>query len=140
MAASCQAAMADRQTSVSTDDDSGFDTLWLLKKMDSRSEKAKTGRSQLAAQGRDGDSATRHQGAAPPHPQATVAFRPRVQQQPPGTPASQAPPSQGDTTPWTDTCPGRAPVSSHIAMTLLPSYIITSDHIPQSLGPHSQRV
>lgn len=33
-------------TAVRTDEDSGFDTLWLLKKMDSRSEKAKTGRSQ----------------------------------------------------------------------------------------------
>lgn len=31
--------MEERPTSVRTDEDSGFDTLWLLKKMDSRSEK-----------------------------------------------------------------------------------------------------
>lgn len=31
--------MDGRHTSVRTDEDSGFDTLWLLKKMDSRSEK-----------------------------------------------------------------------------------------------------
>lgn len=34
--------MAGGHTSVSTDDDSGLDTLWLLKKMDSRSEKTNT--------------------------------------------------------------------------------------------------
>lgn len=38
--ASQQAIVGRRHTSVRTDEDSGFDTLWLLKKMDSRSEKA----------------------------------------------------------------------------------------------------
>lgn len=36
--------MTKRHTSVRTDEDSGFDTLWLLKKMDSRSEKTDMGR------------------------------------------------------------------------------------------------
>lgn len=54
--ASCQAIMEKRHTSVRTDDDSGFDTLWLLKKMDSRSEKNKQGANET----------WRHQGAAPP--------------------------------------------------------------------------
>lgn len=35
------------RTAVRTEDDSGLDTLWLLKKMDSRSERVNTGRSQL---------------------------------------------------------------------------------------------
>lgn len=39
-------ASGKEPTAVRTDDDSGFDTLWLLKKMDSRSETAKTGRGQ----------------------------------------------------------------------------------------------
>ena len=82
-------------TSVRTDDDSGLDTLWLLKKMDSRSEKANTERSGLVAE-RDGDSNARHQGAAPSQLPVTVAARAfslSVQQPPPGAPESRAPPT-----------------------------------------------
>lgn len=62
--ASCQAIMEKRHTSVRTDDDSGFDTLWLLKKMDSRSEK--TDREQI----RPGDSNTDTRGQH--HPRHTL--------------------------------------------------------------------
>lgn len=104
-------------TSVRTDDDSGLDTLWLLKKMDLRSEKVNTRRSRLAAQRGDGDTTAQHQGAAPPRPQVTVAasaFRLSVQQLPPEAPVSREPPPQGDTTPRMDTCPLRAAVSNFL--------------------------
>lgn len=55
-------------TAVRTEDDSGFDTLWLLKKMDSRSRKVQEEKLDCGGDKGPG-SVTRHQGAASAQPQ-----------------------------------------------------------------------
>lgn len=83
-------------TAVRTDDDSGFDTLWLLKKMDSRSEKAKEGATvRSSRQGRRLHHLTPGGSTSPAT--GNGGLRLSIQRQPHGAPASWAPPSPKET-------------------------------------------
>lgn len=90
-----QEAQREGHTAVRTDEDSSFDTLWLLKKMDSQSETPKTGRSlELSSMQRQQFQHLTPGGSTTPAT-GRGALGLRVQQQPPGPP-----PTRRDRTPW----------------------------------------
>lgn len=115
-------ARREGHTAVRTDDDSGFDTLWLLKKMDSRSEKQR----REGARVRSSRQRRRfhHQ---TPGGSTTPATGLRVRQQPPGLPPT---PERHDTmeghTPSRGSCFN---FSSHINMNGLTSLPPLHSHL-----------
>lgn len=94
-------ARREGHTAVRTDEDSGFDTLWLLKKMDSRSEK----------QRREGARVRSSRQRRRFHHQTPGGSTTRPQGSGSGSSHLGSLPPQRDTTPWRDTRRVGAPVS-----------------------------
>lgn len=101
-------------TAVRTDEDSGFDTLWLLKKMDSRSEKQRREGARVRSSRQRQRLRHLTPGGSTTPATGRDAFGLRVQQQPPGPPPT---PKRQDTmerhTPSQGSC---FHFSSHIKM------------------------
>lgn len=120
-------ARREGHTAVRTDDDSGFDTLWLLKKMDSRSEKQRREGARVRSSRQRRRFHHRTPGGSTTPATGRGASGLRVRPQPPGLPPSHP----RDTTPWRDTRRVRAPVSfsSHINVNGLTSLPPLHSHL-----------
>ena len=107
-------ARREGPTAVRTDEDSGFDTLWLLKKMDSRSEKQRREGARVRSSRQRQRLRHLTPGGSTTPATGRDAFGLRVQQQPPGPPPT---PKRQDTmerhTPSQGSC---FHFSSHIKM------------------------
>lgn len=107
-------ARREGHTAVRTDEDSGFDTLWLLKKMDSRSEKQRREGARVRSSRQRQRLRHLTPGGSTTPATGRDAFGLRVQQQPPGPPPT---PKRQDTmerhTPSQGSC---FHFSSHIKM------------------------